>query len=202
MPGLALAPVVALAGLHDEALLFGGQVNLVVPAGVIGAIRRVSQTVLVPQVLIDFVVHLGQGLLLGNLVELAACLTRDLVQDFLAVGHIYAAAQPAESAAIRFRVFEEDGVDQGVRPLCGFDGEGEGDLAAVIDSVGEQDEPLAAGPFAHEIAVVARQKDGIVEQGSTTGAPAATHGGTSAAHAPTAPSATAPIGVLLRVLLS
>src|SRR5450759_3751932 len=106
--------VVAFAGLHDEALLFGGQTNPVVGAGGIAAIRRVSQTVLVPQILIDLVVHLGQGMFLRNLEETAAGLARDLLQHFLAVGRIHRAAAAysadAESAAVHFRVFEEDGV--------------------------------------------------------------------------------------------
>ena len=103
--------------------------NSVVPAGGLGAIRRVSQTVLVSQVLIDLVVHLGQGMLLGDLEETAAGFARDLLQHFLAVGHIThgdATHSPhAESpAAIRFRVFEEDGADHGIRPLGGFHGGG------------------------------------------------------------------------------
>src|SRR5450756_1030970 len=139
--------VVAFAGLHGEALLFGGQTNPVVGAGGIGAIRRVSQTVLVPQILIDLVVHLGQGMFLRNLEETAAGLARDLLQHFLAVGRIHRAAAAysadAESAAVHFRVFEEDGVDQGIRPLRGFHGGGERNLAARVHSVGKQDQRLA-----------------------------------------------------------
>src|SRR5450759_5179484 len=74
------AAVVAFAGLHGEALLFGGKANPVVGAGGVGAIRRIAQTVLVPQVLIDLVVHLGQGLFLRNLEETAAGLARDMFQ--------------------------------------------------------------------------------------------------------------------------
>ena len=73
----------------------------------------------------------------------------------------------------------------------------------MVDSVGEQDQRLAAGLFAHEIAIVARQEDGIVQQGSAAGAlaTATTHGGPPAAHAPPSPSATAWIRVLLGILL-
>src|SRR5450759_471487 len=194
--------VVAFAGLHDEALLFGGQTNPVVGAGGIAAIRRVSQTVLVPQILIDLVVHLGQGLLLRNLEETAAGLARDLLQHFLAVGHIHREVDSAwaASAAIRPRVFEEDGIDQRVRPLRGFDGGGERDLAAGVDPVGEQDQRLAAALFAHEL--VGRQQDRIVQHGSSATAPAtaaAAHG--SAAPAAPAASTTAWIGVGVRGLL-
>ena len=63
---------------------------------------------------------------------------------------------------------EVDGVDDGVGSLGGFNGAGEGLFAAVVLSVGKEDEGFAALLFAHEF--VGSEEGGVVECGASASA--------------------------------
>ena len=65
-----------------------------------------------------------------------------------------------------FLVGEEDAIDEGVGALRGFDGFGEGFLAAAVDAVGEDDEGLAALLLFHEF--VGGEVNGVVEKRAAT----------------------------------
>ena len=71
-------------------------------------------------------------------------------------------------AGLALFAFEVDGVDDGVGALGGFDGLGEGLFAAVVFSVGKEDEGFAALLFAHEL--VGCEEGGVVEGGASASA--------------------------------
>jgi hypothetical protein len=87
-----------------------------------------------------------------------------------------------------FLVGEEDAIDEGVGALRGFEGFGEGFLAAAVDAVGEDYECFAALLFFHEF--VGGEVDGIVEKRAAAMAVAAGAAVVSATAATTSAAAT------------
>src|SRR5438874_2597903 len=98
MPGLAvkmsrtmitiaslLGGIVALARLHNQALLFRGQVDSAIVRVGIGTFGRIAETVLMPQVVFDLLVDLGERLLLRDFEHAAAGLAGNLVEDLLSI---------------------------------------------------------------------------------------------------------------------
>ena len=140
-----------------------------IAGGGVGLVWRVADDVLAAEFLVEVSVDPVDGFFFGNFKETAAGDFGELFEDFFAVGaRLFGAARVAaasaashssttharasEAAAIAvtfFLVSEKDAVNQGVGALGGFEGFGEGFLAAAVDAVGENDEGFAALLFFH-----------------------------------------------------
>src|SRR5947208_1526727 len=119
-----LRGVVAFARLHDEPLLFRGEVDAVITAGG-WRVRGVSEAVLVPQVLLDSREDLIDRHTLRYFEELGARVSGELLHDLFAVRTVHTAATPShasEAAEVHRGVPEQDGIDKRVGALCRFDG--------------------------------------------------------------------------------
>jgi hypothetical protein len=92
-----------------------------------------------------------------------------------------------------FLVGEEDAVDESVGALRGFEGFGEGFLAAAVDAVGEDDEGFAALLLFHEF--VGGEVDGVVEKCAATMAVTVGAVVASASATPSTTAATAGTGL-------
>src|SRR3954468_7064362 len=115
---IPLRGIVALARLHNQPLLLRGQVNLAIAGVGIGTFRRVAKAVLMPQVVFDLLIDLGERILFRDLEHAPAGLTGDLVKDLLPVGAAAElnrnapASTEAATAAVHLRILEENAVDQ------------------------------------------------------------------------------------------
>src|SRR5712692_7199362 len=97
--------VIPVSCLHHQAFLFDGQADLAEPG--IGPVRRIAQAVLVAQLLLNAIVDLLDGLLLGDFKKAPAGFLRNPLENFLSVrtllrkpaATVRAAALPASAPA-------------------------------------------------------------------------------------------------------
>src|SRR5271157_4805948 len=158
-----LLRVIPLARLHSEVFVGGGQRDLVIASSGDSFVGGVAQAVLVAQFLFDLGIDLIDRFFLGHLEETSASFSRDLLQDFLAVGMrgllrvSTAAGTAAHSAttptavaahashagialvAVSVGIGVQDGVHQGVGALGRLDGPVQTDSGASVNAIGKND---------------------------------------------------------------
>src|SRR5215469_5527772 len=152
--------------------------EMVIAGSGVGLVGGVAEDVLVAEFGVDFRVDFIERFFFGDFEEAGAGGLGHFLEDFFAVrvGFFGAAwiaaashtdARAAKTAAtVGSLIGKENAVEESVGALSGFDGFGEGFLAAVIDAVSEDDERLAALLFLHQF--VGGEVDGVVEKCTAT----------------------------------
>src|SRR5580658_8311107 len=158
--GLA-AIKITFACLHFQADSLGLKTDLSIAWP--GAGGCVTDAVLVAQLFLQLAVNLGDRSRVGNLEKCATGFARNALQRLSPV-------RTGIRTIVGIAIGKEDGINQCVGVLGGFDSAEKADFAAVVDAVGEQDERFSAWLFLQQLVllkhVLGSQQHCVVECGA------------------------------------
>ena len=138
------ARVITIAGLHLQPGPFCGQVDLAISRLGAGSIGCVTDAVLVAQLFFELRVD-GRDRTCSETSKKLPPVSRDMRS------RAFLPAALAKDAIVGSAIGKQDGIDQRVGALGGFDGARQADFAAVVHAIRQQDERLSAGLFSRSV---------------------------------------------------